>query len=580
MKKCNLILILILCSFNLISQVPSGFSYQAVVRSDRGEIVANQMVKFQFSLLRGSNTGTAVYVETQSVQTNEFGLANLTVGSGSKVSGDFDPSSWGVGSHFLKVELDPTNGSSFLHMGTVQLMAVPYAFHAQTAAEIPDHSVTTEKIAEGSVTGSKMAQGGASPGQVLKWNGTTWATAEDLQGGDAAWQSLGNNLYRMTGNIGIGTSNPNAQLHVYGTGAGEGNVLLTGELKLSPGNPPVSGAGTRLMWYPDKAAFRAGTINGDQWNKDNIGPFSFASGYQVQASGYHSASLGENTKATGNSSTSMGSYTTASGVASTATGYYTNSGAFSSMATGRYNVGGGSSTTWVLTDPLFEIGNGTSLTSRSNALTVLKNGYVGIGTANPAQKLDVRGTAHINGPLSIGTASARQQLSVGDYLDIYSGFANSPTRPSIRSSINNNLIISSYDKGILYFNHDGGTGETRFYNGSSSKELVRITEQGRVGIGTADPQSDLHIAGSIRVGENGTGIREIKIITVTLDNGYAEVPYPPGFGMATTMVLACQVYKDGFVTWRPSVNYRIRSNFIIIEDDNGSNTARLVLLNY
>ncbi|MBK8078815.1 MAG: hypothetical protein IPK25_00110 [Saprospiraceae bacterium] len=38
-----------------------------------------------------------------------------------------------------------------------------------------------------------------------------------------------------------------------------------------PGNPPVSGAGTRMMWYPDKGAFRAGTISSDHWDKDNVG---------------------------------------------------------------------------------------------------------------------------------------------------------------------------------------------------------------------------------------------------------------------------------------------------------------------
>jgi hypothetical protein len=34
-------------------------------------------------------------------------------------------------------------------------------------------------IAAGAVTGAKMAQGGATTGQILKWNGTTWAPAAD-----------------------------------------------------------------------------------------------------------------------------------------------------------------------------------------------------------------------------------------------------------------------------------------------------------------------------------------------------------------------------------------------------------------
>jgi len=221
MNKIILTSIFFLFAITLMAQVPAGFSYQAVVRNNSGVIVASQTVKFQFSILQNSATGTTVYKETQSKATNEFGLVNLVVGSGTKVNGNFDPSGWGNNSHFLKVELDPNNGSTFTHLGTVQLMAVPYAFHAQTVKEIPDNSVTSAKIAgnavteakiaSGAVTGGKIAQAGATAGQALKWNGTTWAPAADLQGaGDAAWQTSGNNIYRLTGNVGIGTSTPSS----------------------------------------------------------------------------------------------------------------------------------------------------------------------------------------------------------------------------------------------------------------------------------------------------------------------------------------------------------------------------------
>jgi hypothetical protein len=41
---------------------------------------------------------------------------------------------------------------------------------------------------------------------------------------------------------------------------------------------------------------------------------------------------------------------------------------------GRFNIGSGSPTAWNLTDPIFEIGNGTSTSALSNAITILKNG--------------------------------------------------------------------------------------------------------------------------------------------------------------------------------------------------------------
>lgn len=59
-----------------------------------------------------------------------------------------------------------------------------------------------------------------------------------------------------------------------------------------PGNPPVSGAGTRMMWYPDKGAFRAGTISSDHWDKDNVGVNSVAFGFNSTASGKRSVAIG------------------------------------------------------------------------------------------------------------------------------------------------------------------------------------------------------------------------------------------------------------------------------------------------
>jgi len=182
MKKSALTFIFFLLAVVLMAQVPAGFSYQAVVRNNSGEVVASQTVKFKFSILQNSSTGMSVYVETQSKATNEFGLANLVVGSGTKVSGNFNPAAWGSNSHYLKVELDPNNGNTFSHLGTMQLMAVPYAFHAKTVEDIADNSVTSAKIASGAVTGAKIAQAGATTGQALKWNGTTWVPATDETG--------------------------------------------------------------------------------------------------------------------------------------------------------------------------------------------------------------------------------------------------------------------------------------------------------------------------------------------------------------------------------------------------------------
>jgi hypothetical protein len=119
------------------------------------------------------------------------------------------------------------------------------------------------------------------------------------------------------------------------------------------------------------------------------------------ASGDYSLAMGTFTTASGMYSTAMGGNTTASGYGSTAVGINTTAQAYGSVVLGRYNVIAGNSAFWVATDPLFVIGNGANAGSPSNAMTVLKNGNTGIGTAAPLQRLEV------NGGIKLNTAAAR-----------------------------------------------------------------------------------------------------------------------------------------------------------------------------
>ena len=64
-------------------------------------------------------------------------------------------------------------------IGTTQLLAVPYAFHAKTVEEDTWGSqiVTTDVTLNGNGTTSsplKIARQEANVGQVLKWSGSNW----------------------------------------------------------------------------------------------------------------------------------------------------------------------------------------------------------------------------------------------------------------------------------------------------------------------------------------------------------------------------------------------------------------------
>lgn len=115
------------------AQAPEKMSYQAVVRNTTNNLVTNQPVGMQISILQGSATGTAVYVETQTPTSNANGLVSLEIGGGSVVSGNMATINWANGPYFIKTETDPTGGSSYTITGTSQLLSTPYALYAKTS---------------------------------------------------------------------------------------------------------------------------------------------------------------------------------------------------------------------------------------------------------------------------------------------------------------------------------------------------------------------------------------------------------------------------------------------------------------
>ena len=133
-KHIALILVTILSSFQLDAQSPQGFNYQATVRNNAGELLVNQNANFQFTIVQGSPSGTSMYVETHTTQSDDLAQVALVIGQGSTVSGDFSQIDWSLGSYYLAIELDI--GSGYVSMGTTQLLSVPYALYADTAGNV------------------------------------------------------------------------------------------------------------------------------------------------------------------------------------------------------------------------------------------------------------------------------------------------------------------------------------------------------------------------------------------------------------------------------------------------------------
>jgi len=136
MKRIYTILVAVLLTASVFAQTPEKMSYQAVIRNSSDQLVTNQGIGMQISILQTTATGTAVYVETHNTTTNANGLVTVEIGNGTVVSGDFATIDWATDVYFIQTETDPTGGTTYTITGTTQLMSVPYALHAKTAESI------------------------------------------------------------------------------------------------------------------------------------------------------------------------------------------------------------------------------------------------------------------------------------------------------------------------------------------------------------------------------------------------------------------------------------------------------------
>lgn len=114
------------------AQAPQQFNYQGAARNANGTPLVNKSISLRISILDGSSSGTAQYSEVRNIVTNAYGLYAVAIGSSgaTSVSGTIAGVTWASGLKFVKVEIDPDNGTNFSLAGTAQLLSVPYALYA------------------------------------------------------------------------------------------------------------------------------------------------------------------------------------------------------------------------------------------------------------------------------------------------------------------------------------------------------------------------------------------------------------------------------------------------------------------
>lgn len=150
---------------NLMAQSPQAFNYQGVARDNGGNVLANQSIGVKVDLRQGSTTGIILYTETHSTITNDFGLFNLSIGTGTVTTGDFSTIDWSNSPYFIEVSMDVSGGTAYQSMGVSQLLSVPYALYAESSGSGGIAGPTGPTGASGSdgATGPTGVQGVTGP---------------------------------------------------------------------------------------------------------------------------------------------------------------------------------------------------------------------------------------------------------------------------------------------------------------------------------------------------------------------------------------------------------------------------------
>jgi hypothetical protein len=316
---CLCLLLLTFLSSPSIAQ-STAFNYQG--RLTDNSVAANGSYEMKFTLHDAASDGNQVG--------SAVTLTNVQVTNGVfTVQLDFGNEFPGTG-RWLEISVKKPADASFTALSPRQeITSTPYAIRSLNAANVEASSAGNSVInaINDPATNVVIAES-RLPSDLVRIKPGSAQTAPTAGDSDA--------LINITGSS---VSFPSVFKY---NNDGAFAMIGTSDLGASSSGVPVEGTGTRVLWHPRKAAFRAGSLNtnytgvddplpiyssGTQWDEANIGNFSVAMGENVRANGDFSVAMGKNATASQNGAFAIGDYVIASGASSVAMGYHANTNA-------------------------------------------------------------------------------------------------------------------------------------------------------------------------------------------------------------------------------------------------------------
>lgn len=338
---------------------------------------------------------------------------------------------------------------------------------------------------------------------------------------------------------------------------GEDGLVVTGTF--GSGNTidtEVSGAGTRLFFNPNKAAFRAGSISGTQWSNANMGEYSTAVGLDNIASGNASFSAGLANTASGEYATALGTENTASSNESMAIGYQNNATGLRSFvfgsestASGDYSHAGGNDAQATATNAI-ALGNG------SRALGI---DAVALGKTSEAQQ-------NLSTAIAGGTSLAVQSTSMGE--------------GTVASSFGE-ISIGLFNTGYVPNSQIAFDGEDRLFNvgngttNGNRRDAFTILKNGNIGFGNGNPQNPLSIGQSTPwdLSHQNTGQDGIHIIGGDDNSGENSIGGSISFGPSSSTRKAQRKSAIAAIQTGGDIDFMGLAFFV---HENGINTSPMV----
>ncbi len=259
---------------------------------------------------------------------------------------------------------------------------------------------TTTAWGHGAAASKKAATAWGSFTTASDTTATAWGEGSSASGKNAT--SWGQNTVATKSNAtawGLGALALGSKSTAWGdnTEASGFNATAWGDITTASNvNATAWGAGaiasgfSSTAWGNATANNTLGTAWGDRTSSSGIE--STAWGETTTASGEHSTAWGVSTMATGDNGTSWGLSNHSKGDNSTSWGNLNMALSLNETVLGRFNdtLTNTNQTAWESDDHLFVIGNGTSVSERSNALSIMKNGDMALNHTFPTARLEVR----------------------------------------------------------------------------------------------------------------------------------------------------------------------------------------------